>query len=264
MKKLICLLVGLMLSSPAMAQSDFEPYVSGVDDTQGGRESKLDKPARKLLWDSVLNYYKDPKPEKVDTLLDLMASTDMLTRKTAWAPLVGFLTVVFPANKDHVMRWMSRNDYNTHAQYVIVNALMHAGMKESALLFAKAHRWEGEDMIRLRDMNHKINLKNLPIVMPGHIDTLWGAFFASGDTVYVEQIIEAMLTEKTHSKELNNAYYMTDDADPTTENKALAAMTLRDYARDNPPVREAIEKRLNAETKGSSKYELYRSILDIK
>lgn len=264
MKKLLCLLLGLTLSSPAMAQTGFEPYVSGVDDVQGGRESKLDETARKLLWDSVLTYYKEPKPEKVDTLLDLMANTDMLTRKTAWAPLVGFLTVVFPANKNHVMRWMSRNDYNTHAQYVIVNALMHAGMKESALLFAKAHRWEGEDMIRLRDMKHKIDLKKLPIVMPGHIDTLWGAFFASGDPVYVEQIIEAMITDKKTSKELNAAYYMPDDADPSSENKSLAATTLRDYAKDNPPVRTAIENRLKAETAGSPKYDLYRSILDIK
>ena len=255
---ILAIIIALCLSLPSYAR---ERYFSGVDDIQGDRESKLDTTQRKLLHESVLEYYKDPRPEKIDTLLDLMANTEMLSRRSAKASLIGFLTVVFPNNKNHVMRWMSRNDYNVNAQEVIINSLMHAKMKESALLFAKAHRLSGEQMLRLREMEHAVDLKNLPIILPNHVDTLWGAFFASGETIYVDQIIDAMVSNKVITKELNDAFYLPEDADSMSEIKSLAAMTLRDYTKEHTPVREAIERRMKAEPEASPKYELYKNIL---
>ena len=37
---------------------------------------------------------------------------------------------------------MSRNDYNTYAEDVIVSALMHAGQPDNAMIFARAQRLE--------------------------------------------------------------------------------------------------------------------------
>ena len=59
--------------------------------------------------------------------------------------MVGFLTVIFANNKQHIFTWMSRNDYNSYAQDVFITALLHAKLKETALVFAQAHQWKHEE-----------------------------------------------------------------------------------------------------------------------
>jgi hypothetical protein len=255
-KKLFLLILAYAFSS----MSANAAYVSGVDDTAGDRELKISAEVKTLLDASILTYYKEPNPKKIDALLDIMAETPLLDRKTSLPPLIGFFTIVFPNNKDRVMGWMSRNNYNTPGQHVIVNALLHANMKESALLFAKAHKWSDEEIYRLRETPSLINLKKMFVALPGHIDTLWGAFFASGDPIYVEQIIDAMLAESL-PKHAYDAFSIPEGGDALAENKTLAATTLRDYAPDHAPVREALEKRLGAEPESSPKKELFKSIL---
>lgn len=251
---LICL---MCLCLPATAQA---VYITGVDDTSGDRKPNIGMEEQKLLDDSILTYYQSPSVEKINNILDIMTQTPLLERKTAWAPLVGFFTIVFPNNKDHVMAWISRNDYNEHAQYVIVNALLHAHMRETALLFAKAHKWDAESIYRLREHTDMVDLNKLIIVLPGHIDTLWGAFFASGNVIYVDQIIENLLTGKI-PEHAYQAFMIEDGTDILSENKVLAATTLRDYARDHKPVREALEKRYNAEPDSSPVKKLFKEML---
>lgn len=254
-KKLVLLLMLTLSASPA-----FAAYVSGVDDETPDRPLKITAEQKKILDDSILTYYQDSNSKKIDALLDLIADSVVLDRKTASPPLVGFLTVVFEDNKDQVFSWMSRNDYYPGAQYVIVNALLHAKLKEAALLFAKAHKWEADDIYRLRETDDTVNLKKLEIVVPGHIDTLWGAFFASGDPIYVEQIIDAAMAGALPKfKEAD--YFLENQGDALAENKMLAANTLRDYAREHPVVREALEKRLKAEPDSSPKKKFYQELL---
>lgn len=235
-------------------------YVSGINDPQSGRESNLDAESQQRLDDAILTYYKDKNPQRINIVLDMMAYTGLLERKTAWAPLVGFLTVVFPENKNRVMGWMSRNDYNTNAQYIIVNALMHARMKESALLFAKAHQWKSEDLYRLRETQDTVDMKKLKVIVPGHIDTLWGAFFGSGDTAYVEQIIDAMLADELPNHNPKD-YPMPDGSNPVDEIKLLAIETLKYYAIYHPAVREVLQKRYDAAEENTAKKEIFKKLL---
>lgn len=250
----------LLLLIPLLPMAATASYVTGVDDIDEKRPLKISESEKKQLDENVLSYYQSPTPEKINAILDLMAETTMLERKTAWSPLTGFLTVVFASNKDKVMGWMSRNDYNTYAQYVIVNALMHAKLKESALLFAKAHKWGSEDLYQLRETDDQVNLKTLKVVIPGHIDTLWGAFFASGETDYLNTIIDSLFTESLpdYAKDM---FFIPDGADTLAENKSLAARTLRDYAQELPLVREVLEKRYDAEPQDSPRKKLYKQIL---
>lgn len=226
-------------------------YISGVDDTMSGREVLIPKELQRELDYNVLTYYQDPDPEKINRILDIIADSKVLDRKTAPAPMVGFLTVVFANNKNRVISWMSRNNYYEQAQFVIVNALMHAKLKESAMLFAKAHHWDPENIYRIRETEDTIDLKKLPIIVPGHIDTLWGAFFASGDEIYVDQIITAALTD--FLPEHSEADYFINDQQQQAidENRTLAQVTLKDYAKDHAPVKSAVEKRLAKEPANS-------------
>jgi len=220
-------------------------YVTGVDDI----DPHITQDEQDKFDAAVLSYYKEPTTAKVNIVLDLMNNTEMLRKKTSWPPLVGFLTVVFGAHKDHVMNWMSRNDYNTYAEDVIVAALLHAKLKESALVFAQAHHWKPEEIEHIREYEDPVDMKTLVIVLPGHIDTLWGAFFASGDEIYVEEIINVLFMKELPMSET------VDMPAPTAleENKRLAEKTLTYYAPDHPAVREAIERRIKEEDEGVRK-----------
>jgi len=177
-------------------------------------------------------YYLAPSADKVEQVLDIINDSEVLRTKTSWPPMVGFLSIVFADNKDKVFAWISRNDYNSHAGDVFISALLHAKLKESALVFAQAHGWDDAKMQKLREYEDKVDLKRQQIILPGHIDTLWGAFFASGEEIYVDQIISVLFFE--------NMPYL-------EENKKLAHSTLLLYAKDNKPVRSAIEKRVHLE-----------------
>lgn len=238
-------------------------YISGVDDDSSDRKMNIPPAVKADIDKAFLGYYQAPGVDKINLILDIINNTPLLERKTSWAPMVGFFTEVFPNNKNQVLNWLSRNDYNTHAQYVIVNALLHSKMKETALLFAKAHHWEGDDMIRLRDSDDKVNLKKLEIIVPGHIDTIWGAFFASGDVTYVNKIIDYVLSDNLEAQ-INlkrEEFFIPEGSDPVKEGKSLAATTLRDYSKDHPAVLRALEDRYKATPEGNMKHSVLKMIL---
>jgi len=227
--------------------------VSGMDDMNpnisSATQAKLDT--------AVTTYYQHPSIQKVDTVLDIMTGSEVLRKKTAWPPFVGFLTVVFAHNKDHVMQWLSRNDYNMHAQDVIIEALLHAKLKEDALIFAKGEQWEEADIEKLRQAQDKVDLKKLSVILPGHIDTLWGAFFGSGDAVYVREIIEVLfMTSLPSSPDVA----VPPGYDMLAENKKLAETTLRQYAAQHKPVRDIIRATM-AEEKSSGHKALLKQLL---
>lgn len=227
--------------------------ISGMDDVR----VNITPETQKQLDDTISTYYQHPSPQKVETVLDIMNNSDLLRKKTAWAPMVGFLTVVFANNQKHLFDWMSRNDYNQYAQYVFISALMHAKFQETALVFAQAHQWKPYKIAQLRVSRDSTDLKHLVITMPGHIDTLWGAFFASGDPIYVNEIIAVLFEKKLP---LSPATPQQTKYDLLKENKKLAEITLRQYAPYHPLVREALKAHI-ASGEDKAVVELLKSIL---
>lgn len=221
-------------------------YVAGMDDTN----ANISPEVQKKLDEAITTYYVHPSPKKVDTVLDIMNSTDLLNKKTAWAPMVGFLTVVFADNKNHVFDWMARNDYNTYAQDIFVAALEHAKLTEAAYVFAQAHQWKKYEIMQLQNDFDALDLKHLVVAVPGHIDTLWGAFFASGDPIYVNEIINVLFEDATASL-LTDLHNVPAGAD--AENKRLAETTLRQYAPQHAPVKAALAARIATEKDAAKK-----------
>jgi hypothetical protein len=213
--------------------------MSGIDDVTPNLS-----PADQVKIDNAMTtYYLHPSVDKVNTVLDIMAAGEMVRKKTAWAPLISFLSVVFADNKNHVMRWISRNDYNIYAQDIIVAALMQAKLHETALVFAQASQWKDEDIDRIRNYHEDTDYKHLAIILPGHIDALWGVFFASGDPVYVSEIIHVLfMTSLPHSDTVTPP----DDEDVLGENKALARYSLAHYAASDSLVRSTLKKQISA------------------
>lgn len=243
MKRLLAVLL-LLLPAPSFAQ---HYPLSGVDDLT----PNIPMSTQLQIDDLVMTYYVTPSQDKIDMLLDLVNTTHVLQKKTAWAPFIGFLTVVFRDNPDHVMEWMSRNDYNTYAEDVIVSALLHAGQKDNALTFARAHGWKKIDMDRLALAHDNVDLKHLAVVLPGHIDTLWGAFFASGDPVYVNEIIDVIfLKSLPHSDNVSAP----TQYDVLKESHDLAALTIRRYATFDGVVKAALKKRIQTDPANKATY----------
>jgi len=227
--------------------------ISGIDDLT----PNIPAETQATIDRAIMTYYQAPSTDKVDTVLDVMNDSKLLQKKTAWPPLVGFLTVIFADNKDHVMTWLARKDYNNYAIDVIIAALMHAKQKDNALTFAEAEQWKPEELEKLRAAEDDIDLKHLEIILPGHIDTLWGAFFASGDPVYVNEIIEELFATSVPYSEKVPA---PSQYDVLGENKKLAETTLRQYALDHKVVADAIRKR-RAREKDAVKKKILQALL---
>jgi|GEM_PF-945689 len=234
MKHYFILLMLLGFSSPLMA-SDF---VTGIDDFN----PNITKAEQLTIDDAITTYYQHPDIAKINTVLDIM-NGNLLEKKTAWSPLVGFLTIVFSQHKHQVFDWISRNDYNLYAQDVIITALMHAKLFETAAVFAQGVGWTPERVEDLRKQKDTTDLKHQAIILPGHIDALWGAFFASGDKIYVEEILNVLFMTKLPVSDAVQA----PAANVLLENKKLAVGTLTLYCKTHPLVKQVIEKRLKKE-----------------
>ena len=243
-------LAALLVPGLAMAS------VSGIDDLNPNISPGL----QRQIDEAITTYYQHPSVEKVDTVLTIMNDSDLLRKKTAWTPLVGFLTIVFENNKQHLFHWMGLNEYNTFAQDVFVTALLHAKLKETANVFAQAHQWQKVSLDQLLAYNEKVDLKHLEVDVPGHIDALWGAFFASGDPVYVNEIISVMFDKRPEPLPPPGNL---KPEDMMEENKKLAEATLRQYAPLYKPVRQALKVRIAAEKNKKKKAVLKRLLLPL-
>lgn len=226
----------LLLPAGVMAET-----VSGIDDIN----PNLPIETRAKLDDAITTYYKHPDPKKVEIVLDAMNDSALLQKKVAWPPLVGFLTVIFENNKPHLFDWMARHDYNNYAQDVFAAALVHARLNETAMVFAQAHGWSKARIYRLRSFFDTVDMKHMQILLPGHIDTLWGAFFASGDKIYIDEMLTVftgpdIASEKSLLQEIPGGALI--------ETKALIGKTLRYYAPSHPLVVHAIRERAVHET----------------
>jgi hypothetical protein len=248
MKKLFIIL--LLLPAYALAS------VSGIDDLNANISGEV----QQKLDDAIMTYYQHPTVQKVETVLDTMNDSRLLRKKTAWAPMIGFLTIVFANNKQHIFAWMGRNDYNTYAQDVFIAALLHAKLHEAALVFAQAHQWSKYQVERLRAIDDGVDLKHLAITVPGHIDTLWGAFFASGDPVYVNEIIDALATGTTLQLS-DSGNQPIQDVKGLAESKKLIQSTLWQYAQVHKPVRDALKARIASEKNASTREMLERFLV---
>ena len=242
----------LFLLLPAFAWAS----ISGIDDVN----PNIPEDVQKTIDDAITTYYQAPSAAKIDTVLDIMNDTDVLLKKTSWAPLVGFLTVIFENNRQHVFDWMARNDYNQYAQDIFINALMHAKLTEAALVFAQAHQWTPIEQFRIRATSDKLDMKHLNVTVPSHIDTLWGAFFASGDTVYVDEIITTSIDGTTLPHKGGSSRF--SKAKEFWANKKLAEETLKQYAPLHKPVRDALKARIASE-KDEAQKSIFKQILGI-
>lgn len=154
--------------------------------------TKSDRERAARISGLMTAYYNHPQPELIPEIIRNIG-TLRRTTKDPLPSLTGFLAGVFRQHPDKVNSWITaKSEGNAEAETVLINALWLAGLRSVAQTAMNEFRWPSD-----RVSSVKSSLANVPEIgeytarVPADQDMLWGAFFASGDTKYVQKILEA-------------------------------------------------------------------------
>jgi hypothetical protein len=144
--------------------------------------------SRPSAADNTLGFfYKDPRPERLD---EIFAALRAQPRKwDAYPPLAGLLAGVFKLHPEQIERF-APNAADPKIASTLLAAMQLSGQRTKAeLLRAKSGRGLDE-RLEVEFAGLPARLEDLRIRTPTHLDILWGASFANGDSRYVQPIID--------------------------------------------------------------------------
>ena len=145
-----------------------------------------DKP--RWYSDRFTYFYRDPRLEHLVGLIERWQS-DAGNRWDSYPPLVGFLAVVFRSHPSWIEKLIP-STLTPDSATALSGALRLAGDPSIPEELRTRIVQAGSDPILKRQLAGLPNdLDNLNITLPTHLDILWGASFASGDSRYALKII---------------------------------------------------------------------------
>lgn len=151
--------------------------------------------------DRIIYFYQDPRPERLLGLIEKWQS-DSAGQWIVYPPLVGFLAVVFKKHPDWIERLIPARLIPCSAT-AIAGALRLAGDPAVPAEVRSRIAQAGSDpMLKEQLAGLPVDLSDLKITLPTHLDILWGASFASGDDRYVLKIIDFYAKIANQSNEL--------------------------------------------------------------
>ena len=138
--------------------------------------------------DPVTHFYEDPRPEKLAGLLDTAR-----TNRAPWEfypPLVGFYAALFERHPEWIDKLLPET-FDGRLADTIAAAWRLSGRPPMAQSLRSRVDAAGHDpalQTQLADLPER--LADIRIMIPTHMDILWGAFFATGDPVYIGKLID--------------------------------------------------------------------------
>ncbi len=173
----VLLTIGLSLCIASVVWAEIEPL------------------SHKELNDWMVYYYRNPRPEMTPRAIYSMGRLEDVD-DTRLAPLSAFLSFVFRDNPGKVREWLSQlSPLSACARKVVSYALWYSTIDESAnLMKSLAESSDGEDAVLVRTLLEKrpTPFEEVEIASASNLDTLWGAFFATGGEKYVIRIMSAL------------------------------------------------------------------------
>jgi hypothetical protein len=179
--RLLPLVVGLVfiLNHPAVAQPARTSQDS-IDD------------------DLFVHFYNDPRPERLLGFLDRYGK-----RAPSWnafPPAVGFFAVVFRRHPDWIDRLVPAH-FDARTAEAIVAALRLSGQSAVGQSLKSRIAEAGSDATLKAELaGPPVNLEDIGVATPTHLDILWGASFASGDDRYVRLIADFLAKTANRSE----------------------------------------------------------------
>jgi hypothetical protein len=130
-------------------------------------------------------YYAQKQPDKMVSFLQWIEKSGIFDKhKQSTKPVAAFISVVFSDNPKRVKGWVEQVHFTGKARSVIEYALWLSGNEK--IITEVFKETPGYAKIRSLPLSH------LSTKRPSDLDMMWGAFFASGNTVYVKKIIDIL------------------------------------------------------------------------
>jgi hypothetical protein len=144
-------------------------------------------PAQAADPNCMNDYYRDKQPACVDTILSQIRDAPSWP-KSEPKTLIGFLAQLFrmsPAEKQRV----TASERSEYLRGIYLQSLYRAGLHDDAENFARTYG--GLPGLRNFEILRLTTIDEVrPLLAPGDNDLLIGAYMASGDTVFIERILE--------------------------------------------------------------------------
>ena len=138
--------------------------------------------------DDPAYFYRDPRPERLADIFAHVQST--ATSWEAYPPLTGLLAAVFKSHPEHIDRLVPIVA-NAEASYALITAARLSGQPAKAeMLRARFASLGFDQTLNAEFADIPTRFEDLRITRPTHLDILWGASFAAGDSRYVTPIID--------------------------------------------------------------------------
>lgn len=136
----------------------------------------------------LARFYDDPRPERLVGFLDGFARNP--SDWSAYPPLAGFFAVIFRRHPDSIDKLLPVH-FDAKTAETVVAALRLSGQSSIAPNLRSRLMDAGRDPDLQSELAHLPSRpEDLRIVIPTHLDILWGAFFASGDGRYIRMILD--------------------------------------------------------------------------
>lgn len=182
--------IGLSL---ALVGSAFSPVPRSAQAEQARKPAPQDE--------LLTQFYQDPRPKRLTGFFD-QYDAEHAAKWDAYPVVAGFFAVVFGKYPDRIEQLIPAR-LNPQSAVALTAALRMSGNQAIAVKLKPKLDQAGQDE-KLAEAfgNLPTRLEDLAIRSPAHLDILWGASFASGDTRYVRTIIEFFAQVANRSEQM--------------------------------------------------------------
>jgi hypothetical protein len=135
----------------------------------------------------ITRFQDDPRPARLEGYLQALAD-----RPTEWGDypvLVGFFAATFQRHPDWIDKLLPTR-FDAKAADLVSAALQLSGQSPAAALRARLSAAGHDARLSAELAGLPARLEDLKVASPTHLDIMWGAFFATGDTRYVRPILD--------------------------------------------------------------------------
>lgn len=174
----LALLAATLAAAPAIANLPREVVVDDLSEYNT------------LTWFN--QYYKNPQPELVPHRVAILSRMGTFEDKTAAAQAVGFFAKVFAQNPEKVQGWFTTfRELPLRDQRVLAAGLWLSGVDNADTQLRLVGARLGSTLVEELLASSPRALREIPIDSDLAMHAQWGAFVASGDSVYIGNILTA-------------------------------------------------------------------------
>ncbi|MBX9774022.1 MAG: hypothetical protein K2Y71_06375 [Xanthobacteraceae bacterium] len=140
--------------------------------------------------DLVLYFYKDPRPSRLVGFFDAYEKPLSQRNWEAYPPIVGLFAVVFREHPNLIEKLVPTKMSSRAAEALVAALLLSGNQGAAKKLQARFDQAGSDATLRAQLTGLPSRLESIQIRIPTHLDILWGAAFANGESAFVLMILD--------------------------------------------------------------------------